>query len=202
MKIICSVLAAAVLAVTPAGATVFTYAGDGGTIRDFTNTRSTIAVTDIFTVADANVIVDGLTHSFPRDVQLFLERGVQSIRLIDNNGPGRDGSFGTGGLGFDDEAATSIRDYSSGMFGPYRPIDALSLFDGQSAAGDWTLRAYDSAGGDTGSFGGWRLQLDDGVAAPPPTSAAPEPATWAVMMLGFGLAGAAMRRRRRAAVLA
>lgn len=29
-----------------------------------------------------------------------------------------------------------------------------------------------------------------------PTSAAPEPSTWAMMLLGFGLAGGAMRRRR------
>ncbi len=32
----------------------------------------------------------------------------------------------------------------------------------------------------------------------PPTSAVPEPATWAMMITGFGLAGAAMRRRRGA----
>lgn len=30
----------------------------------------------------------------------------------------------------------------------------------------------------------------------PPTSAVPEPATWAMMIAGFGLAGAAIRRRR------
>lgn len=193
MKIICSLLAAATLSAAPSGAAVFTYNGDGGTIRDFRDTRSTITVANIFNVADVNVLVDGLTHSFPRDVQLFLERGGQSIRLIDNNGPGRDGSFGTAGLGFDDEASTSIRDYRSGVFGPYQPIDALSIFDGQSAAGDWTLRAYDTAGGDTGSFGGWRLQLDDVLT----TSAVPEPATWAVMTFGLGFTGAAMRRRRR-----
>jgi len=34
------------------------------------------------------------------------------------------------------------------------------------------------------------------------TSAVPEPATWAMMITGFGMAGAAMRRRRRTAALA
>ena len=33
----------------------------------------------------------------------------------------------------------------------------------------------------------------------PETSAAPEPSAWVVMIAGFGLAGAALRRRRRAA---
>ena len=33
-------------------------------------------------------------------------------------------------------------------------------------------------------------------------SAVPEPATWAMMIVGFGLAGAAMRRRREAPALA
>ena len=32
----------------------------------------------------------------------------------------------------------------------------------------------------------------------PPVSGAPEPATWALMLFGFGAAGAALRRRRRA----
>lgn len=34
------------------------------------------------------------------------------------------------------------------------------------------------------------------VAPPPPTGAVPEPATWAMMILGFAGAGAALRRRR------
>ena len=34
------------------------------------------------------------------------------------------------------------------------------------------------------------------------TSAVPEPATWAMMITGFGMAGAAMRRRRQTAALA
>lgn len=35
-----------------------------------------------------------------------------------------------------------------------------------------------------------------GKFAPPPTGGVPEPATWALMILGFGAAGAAIRRRR------
>jgi len=32
-------------------------------------------------------------------------------------------------------------------------------------------------------------------AAPPPSGGVPEPASWALMIAGFGLAGAALRRR-------
>ena len=39
------------------------------------------------------------------------------------------------------------------------------------------------------------LTVGDAV-APPPTSGAPEPAAWAMMILGFGGAGAALRQRR------
>lgn len=37
---------------------------------------------------------------------------------------------------------------------------------------------------------------------PPPTSAVPEPATWAVMITGFGMVGATLRRRKTAAMAA
>jgi len=42
------------------------------------------------------------------------------------------------------------------------------------------------------------LALDDLAAGPGPQGAVPEPATWATMILGLGLAGAAIRRRRPA----
>lgn len=40
------------------------------------------------------------------------------------------------------------------------------------------------------------------VSTPGPVGAAPEPATWAMMILGFGLAGFALRRQRRSAAFA
>jgi hypothetical protein len=45
------------------------------------------------------------------------------------------------------------------------------------------------------------LSIDGGV-LPPPTPGVPEPATWALMLMGFGAAGAALRSRRRSALTA
>jgi hypothetical protein len=45
------------------------------------------------------------------------------------------------------------------------------------------------------------LSLDEGV-LPPVTPGVPEPATWAMMLLGFGFIGAALRRRTRQGSLA
>lgn len=47
------------------------------------------------------------------------------------------------------------------------------------------------------SFSSASGQLLSAVGVPPTTGAVPEPATWLMMILGFGLVGAAMRRPRR-----
>ncbi len=47
---------------------------------------------------------------------------------------------------------------------------------------------------------GYAFRYSEGVAPPPPSTAVPEPATWALLILGFGAAGAKLRRRRVAAV--
>jgi hypothetical protein len=38
-----------------------------------------------------------------------------------------------------------------------------------------------------------------GTSNPPPVSVVPEPSTWMMMILGFGVIGFALRRRRKAA---
>lgn len=48
----------------------------------------------------------------------------------------------------------------------------------------------------TSGFAGGELQFDNVVLDAPVISGVPEPTTWAMMIAGFGLAGAAIRRRR------
>ncbi len=63
--------------------------------------------------------------------------------------------------------------------------------------GEWFVD--DVSVNDTALTGGQVALLTD---APPLNGGVPEPATWAMMILGLGGAGAMLRRRRGAAVLA
>ena len=47
-----------------------------------------------------------------------------------------------------------------------------------------------------------QFRIEEPAVVPPPPTAVPEPASWALMLLGFGGAGAALRRRRRPLVTA
>lgn len=79
--------------------------------------------------------------------------------------------------------------------GDYRPNggNLFSNFNGQAAGGQWTLTVRDRLASDSGRLGSWRLQIEtDRVVA-----AVPEPGTWALLILGFGAVGAAMRRQRQ-----
>jgi hypothetical protein len=61
--------------------------------------------------------------------------------------------------------------------------------------------AYDDQGRETVSLTltADRLVIAPPAAGPPPGSTVPEPTAWALMILGFGGAGASLRRSRRAA---
>lgn len=75
-------------------------------------------------------------------------------------------------------------------------ISGLTLLAGQSITLRW--QDPDSPGADDG------LAIDDFSLTPTlaGTAPVPEPATWAMLVGGFGVLGAAMRRRRMTAVLA
>ena len=79
---------------------------------------------------------------------------------------------------------------------------------GQSGSGSLTI-AFDTLnsqitlGGLTVRYQGiysTALGISDGSAIGTPTPPVPEPATWAMMLIGFGATGYALRRRRRAAI--
>ncbi len=67
-------------------------------------------------------------------------------------------------------------------------ISNLGIAAGSTFAFRWV--DLDATGADDG------LAIDDVSVLAAPVSAVPEPASWALMLTGFGLAGAALRRRR------
>ena len=181
---------AAALVSAPAAAA--TYAGAGATIPDNSFTLSTIEIADSFLIADLNVLVSGVAHNYASDVELFLTKGNVTVQLYNRHAGNQ---YMRGDLAFDDQATTSIASYTQGGAAAYIPFQALAAFNGLDAAGTWTLKAADVSGGLSGSYAGWSLQFTEQAGV------VPEPATWAMMIMGFGAAGAMMRQRRRLAAL-
>lgn len=163
---------------------------------------SSINVSDTNAVLDVYVVLHGGSHTWFSDLEITLESPNGTfLRLLDFSGTGNSDDI-AGDLGFDDAAASQapattgsgdptgiwqVSDYSgTSTLGAGLPNDgsALSVFDGESAAGDWNLYVYDQFGGDTGSFqGGWSIFINT---VPAPASAA---------LLGLaGIAGVSRRR--------
>ena len=115
-----------------------------------------------------------------------------------------------GGSGFDPDAIWSQLDPTKAIFSPgtgtvvdfTQTLIGLNILaahfgDGGTGLGDRTiLYLFDfGAGADSVDLG---IQgFSDAVQVPAPV---PEPATWTMMLLGFGAAGYAIRRRRKTAL--
>ena len=153
---------------TPGSAT----AVDGSAIPDNDPANplvSTLDVTEDFEITDLDVNLD-INHTWLGDVTVTLTApdGVTSAVLVDR--PGFPAStFGCNNddpainVNMDDEAADTIEDtcITVGVYsGDFIPNEALSVFDGMSTMGTWTLSVSDSAGGDTGTLESWTLNYD------------------------------------------
>ncbi|WP_293372370.1 PEPxxWA-CTERM sorting domain-containing protein [Phenylobacterium sp.] len=106
--------------------------------------------------------------------QFAADNGIQWIELNGNAILGSDGGAPIGG------------------FSSWTNFAASSGF--QAGQNTLTIDVI-NFGQETGNPSGLRVEFLN-------SSAAPEPTTWALMIGGFGLAGAALRRQRRQAVLA
>jgi subtilisin-like proprotein convertase family protein len=120
--------------------------------------ESVIHVRDAVTIQDINIFVD-IHHTWMRDLR---------ISLTVSNGPGEvvlldllpmDSVVNLSGW-FDDEAGASILQADTPLIGSWRPVETLRVFQGRSAAGDWTLRVYDRFRLDSGYIAGWRINVN------------------------------------------
>ncbi len=137
-----------------AGVDISTVVANGGTITDLDVSLST-------------------THTYVGDLIFTLTHNTTgtSVVLID-----RPGFTGTGfgcddddvEATMDDEASLPVEDEcgsTPALAGLLIPQEALSAFDGEDIAGQWTLNVSDNAGQDTGSVQEWclvpALMIDD-----------------------------------------
>ena len=120
----------------------------------------TFTVPQIYSIADVNIGVL-MSHTYRGDLRMFLlsPTGTQ-ITLIQNTGTNQ-ANFN---VLYDDSAAAAITTHTAlndtaavaTVVPPYqrtfRPLAALTAFNGQNANGTWTLSICDSLNADSGTF--------------------------------------------------
>jgi uncharacterized repeat protein (TIGR01451 family) len=120
----------------------------------------TFTVPEIYSVADVNIGVL-MAHTYRGDLRIFLQSPLSTqIKLIENTGTTRDNL----NVLFNDSAAAAITTHTTqndtataGTVVPpyqrnFRPLEALSVFNGENANGTWTLSICDSLNADSGTF--------------------------------------------------
>ncbi|MEM9455720.1 MAG: proprotein convertase P-domain-containing protein [Myxococcota bacterium] len=123
-------------------------------------TTSTVNVPAGLNVLDVDVFVD-ITHTFNADLDMFLVHNPTgtTVELTTDQCGGDNDLFAF----FNDEAA-ALPDCIEpvGIEGNVQPEGLLSDFDGEAAAGDWTLEVTDDAAGDVGTLNEWCIYILEG----------------------------------------
>ena len=166
----------------------YTRSAVGLAIPDNTGSGAidTMTIPDDYQIADLDVRIDSLTHTYTGDVTAGI-RGPSGYGtdLLTLTGWNAGGVFVNGGSSannfvntrFDDEAANDIisaTNATAPYTNSYRPafnsanwtpllgaspdaVPQLSRFDGSSTLGQWKMVVSDNAGLDTGTLQGWSL---------------------------------------------
>lgn len=165
------------------------------------------ATGDLGSITDVNVFVD-ISHTWMADLDIYIahqEDGSSDwkyVQLYNQDGDSRNDMTE---VLFDDQAALYINDYfppyviDNGLpYNPFKPTangpdgdgdsNMLSFFNGDLAAGIWSLAMFDNSTGDIGTLNEFRVDIE--------TDAVPLPGAFFLLAPGLG-ALAAMRRSRK-----
>lgn len=188
-----AILAAAAVA-TPANATVYVVNGTGGLSANGTTVYSPqVALAAMGHITKVIVKITNLTSAAQGEVVLNVRHGGQTITLANGSGGTHDLD---GNYTFDATASSTLLKNGGLTGGDVRFSDAQGAvydfvagsFTGLDANGNYWVQLQDkTANGNTTSLSRWQLLVY-----------VPEPATWAMMLGGFGFVGAMMRRRKPA----
>ncbi|MCW5777355.1 MAG: proprotein convertase P-domain-containing protein, partial [Phycisphaeraceae bacterium] len=119
-------------------------------------TSDSITVSDARAIRDVNLRID-LDHTFVSDLRISLisPRGTEVV-VFDRHGTnGQDFN----NVLFDDEASRNIVNAATPYSGSYRPTNPLNRFDGESAAGLWTIVINDTTALNAGVLRSWAIEL-------------------------------------------
>jgi len=122
---------------------------------------STLEITDPGVIRDLDVLID-VSHNYVSDLIITLRAPDGTpIDLVTHDGGDGDNFEQTR---FDDEAAKALSEGNAPFTGRYRPRGSLSLFDGKSITGTWTLEIHDWwPFADNGTLNAWSLLIDVGA---------------------------------------
>ena len=144
-----------------------------GTVIDSTLTNATytetITVSRPGAIEDLDVSID-ISHTWNADLDVSLESpsGTVADLFSDVGGSGDDID-----IVLDDESSNTLPTSNTTLTGDYQPeTDPLSVFDGEIAAGTWTLTVVDDANQDGGTINEWGLFFNLSAAAGPGESQA------------------------------
>ncbi len=143
---------------------------------DVPGTSHSLNITDCAPVVDLDVSLH-ITHTYVGDLVVTLthdQTGTSAVLMsrigfaeVDprcSAGECCGNSSGNVDVRFDDDLLGSIEGAILAQ-GPFSPFPgALSVFDGESACGSWTIAVTDNANGDTGVLDGWGVHFS--VATP------------------------------------
>lgn len=205
---LCATAVAMTIAAAPANAQSFTNPGTI-TVVDGGETTSVINVSGITgSITGLTLSLNGLSHTYPDDLVFGLYSASQNLGFVFFSGVGGSTPISNVNLTFSDLATSQLPEsfasttpvvsgtYLPSNFGLYEftsfpNASSFSDFFSGNVNGAWTLYVDDVFASDTGSVAnGWSLNFTTSA------SAVPEPATWGMMILGFGMIGAAARSRK------
>jgi subtilisin-like proprotein convertase family protein len=121
---------------------------------------STVTVAGSGTVANVDVSIQRITHTWDGDLQIELI-GPDGTRVALANRPGGPNNSGDNFVDtvFSDSASTPLSAGAAPYTGTFKPQDGrLASFNGKPVTGKWTLRVADMAAQDTGTLTGWGVR--------------------------------------------
>ena len=138
--------------------TQFCRTGLNKAITDFNLTKDTIlfTISSLCLVYDVNVKIDTVLHSFISDLVVRLTKDGNTVLLVNQRGAGGSNFINTR---LNDSAVFPISSGNPPFNGEFRPETPLSVFNNNTANGNWILSIRDTASADTGVLKSWCISI-------------------------------------------
>jgi len=144
------------------------YSGDPVVISEqgTPTVSATIEVTENGTINDVNLKNLRGTHTYMEDLIVTLISPVGTEAILFSGICGSNNDFN---LNLDDQSSESTIACPPTNQGTYKPLELLSIFNGESSQGMWTLKIEDTFAEDGGQLEEWSLEIciDGSIAGVP-----------------------------------